>query len=82
MKTTIDIAKPILLEAKRLAKRRGITLRAVVEAALREAIANEEPGRRPFRLRRCAVDGKGLQPGLDRDDWAAIRSLAYEGRGG
>jgi hypothetical protein len=81
MKTTIDIADPLLGRAKRLAAARGVTLKAVVEEALRDALDVERPPRRPFRLRTHTFRGKGLQPGLAWGDWAAIRALAYEGRG-
>ena len=82
MKTTIDIAEPILMQAKRLAAERETTLKAVVESALREVIRAEQESRTPFRLRKCPVDGNGLQPGLSWGDWNALRALAYEGRGG
>ena len=81
MKTTIDIADAILDRAKHLAEQRGTTLKAVVEAALRDALASEDAQRRPFRLRKASVGGNGLRPGLSWQDWPALRALAYEGRG-
>ncbi len=81
MKTTIDIAEPILAQAERLAAERQTTLKAVVETALRDVITAEQESRKPFRLRKCPVDGNGLQPGLSWGDWDALRSLAYEGHG-
>lgn len=81
MKTTVDIAEPLLRQAKRLAARRGTTLREVLEAGLRKELAAErEPTRPPIRTH--TFGGKGLQAGLEWGDWAAIRSLSYEGRGG
>jgi len=82
MKTTIDIADPLLRKAKRLAARRGVTLKSVIEEALRNALEAELSPQRPFRLRTHTFKGKGLQPGLSWGDWEAIRTLAYEGRGG
>jgi hypothetical protein len=82
MKTTIDIADPILHRAKRLAARRHTTLRAVVESALRDALEAENHPRKPCRVETHVVEGKGLQPGLDWDDWSRILELCYEGRGG
>ncbi len=58
MKTTLDIADGLLIEAKRVAAQRRITLRALVEEALERALFAEahETG---FRLRDSTVDGKG-----------------------
>ena len=81
MKTTIDIADPILKRAKAEAARRGTTLKVLVEDALRESLA---PGRRHrggHRIETHTFGGRGLQPGLAWGDWSAIRDLAYEGRG-
>ncbi|MFW6051317.1 MAG: DUF2191 domain-containing protein [Myxococcota bacterium] len=82
MKTTIDIADPLLRQAKELAARRQTTLRAVIEDALRDALERE---RRPYgrqEIRTHTVSGRGLQQGLSWDGWSGIRDLAYEGRGG
>jgi hypothetical protein len=80
MKTTIDIAEPLLRRAKRLAAQRGTTLKVVVEEALRDALAKSatEPAK---PLETHTVHGRGLQPGLSWDDLGAARDLAYEGRG-
>ncbi len=42
MKTTIDIADPLLREARKLANREGTTLRALVEQGLRHVIRSYE----------------------------------------
>jgi hypothetical protein len=81
MKTTIDIADPLLKQAKRLAARRGTTLKVVVEEALRDAL-KRAPDEVPVELRTHTYAGRGLQPGLSWDDFGALRDLAYEGRGG
>lgn len=81
MKTTVDISEPLLRQAKRLAAKRGTTLRAVIEDALRDALAKSQ-SQEPVELVTFIVDGKGLQPGLSWDDFSALRDLAYEGRGG
>lgn len=81
MKTTIDIAPSLLYEAKQVAAREGTTLRALVEAGLREVLA--ERGRRAsFRLRDASFGGSGLQPEFRDGDWEQLRETAYEGRGG
>lgn len=82
MKTTIDIADPLLRRAKRLAAKEGTTLREVVESALRDRLEKSEGGPEPAPLETHTFKGRGLQPGLSWDDWEAIRSLAYEGQGG
>jgi hypothetical protein len=81
MKTTIEISDALLQAAKRMAAERNVTLRTIVEAALRRHLNAIEDEARP-RLRRHSFRGRGLQPGLSESDWAAIRERAYEGRGG
>lgn len=82
MKTTIDIADRLAREAREEARRRGTTLRALVEEGLRlvlqqPASAGEGP---PLRL--VTFRGKGVQAGIDEGDWETLRGLLYEGRGG
>jgi hypothetical protein len=48
MKTTVDIADELLDEARKVASREGITLRAVIEAGLRKEVG-ERRWRKPFR---------------------------------
>ena len=80
MKTTIDIADPLLQRAKRLAAKRNTTLRQVIEDALRDVIAHEgRQGKTEIEIR--TFRGKGLRSGLAWDDWQAVRDRAYEGRG-
>jgi hypothetical protein len=81
MKTTIEIADALLIEAKQLAAREGITVRTLVEQGLRQAI-RERRKRNAFRLRKATYRGKGLQPGVADRGWEHVRALAYEGRGG
>ncbi|MBI4859497.1 MAG: DUF2191 domain-containing protein [Candidatus Riflebacteria bacterium] len=82
MKTTIDIADPVLKRAKKLAAERGTTLKVLVDTALRDLLAASRSRTRPHRLQTHTFEGEGLQPGLSWDDWAAIREMSYEGRGG
>jgi hypothetical protein len=81
MKTTIDIADAILDEARVIAARDGVTVRSLVEEGLREVLARRRRRAR-FRLRDASFKGKGVQPGVDLNDWAAIASTIYGGRGG
>ena len=81
MKTTIDIADPVLREARTLAAKEGTTLRALVEQGLRHVIA-EQKHRKPYRFRRVTTGGEGLSPEFEEGGWERIRDLIYEGRGG
>jgi hypothetical protein len=80
MKTTIDISDPLLREARKLAEREGVTLRALVERGLRRVVTETKPGA-PFKLRRASFKGKGLQADMRDASWGRLRDLAYEGRG-
>ncbi len=77
MKTTVDIADPILREARKLATREGTTLRALVEQGLRRVLA-EKKRKSPFRLRLVTAAGRGLRPELQGANWHEIRELSYE----
>lgn len=80
MKTTIEIAPAILEHGKRLARERGMTLRALVEEGLQKAI--EERERKPaFKLKRIAFTGGGFREGFEEASWGRIRDAIYKGRG-
>jgi hypothetical protein len=78
MKTTVEIADELLDEARKVASREGITLRAVIEAGLRKEV-RERTRSKPFRLRRATFRGRGLRPELVGASWEKIRDLTYEG---
>ncbi len=80
MKATIDISDPLLSQARELAAREGVTLRAVVERGLRRVVSETVPGA-PFKLRRASFKGKGLQAEFQDAAWAQMRDLAHKGRG-
>jgi hypothetical protein len=80
MKTTIDIADPLLDRAKQVAATDGLTLRELVEDGLRRVL-DERERRAPFRLRRASFRGQGLQPDVAGESWQRLRDLVYEGRG-
>ena len=80
MKTTVEIPDNLIDEARRLADRRGVTLRTLVEEGLRHVVKSER--RRPaFRLRDESFTGEGLQPAFDGATWERVRDAAYEGHG-
>lgn len=80
MKTTIDISEALLREAKNLAAREGVTLKALIERALHRVIA-ETRQRPPFKLRRASFKGQGLSADLRNASWESVLDRAYEGRG-
>jgi hypothetical protein len=81
MKTTIDISDSLLQEAKDLAARRDITLRALFEQGLREVISKQKSTQK-FTLRKASYRGRGLQEEFRGEGWQKIRATAYEGHGG
>jgi hypothetical protein len=77
MKTPIDIADPVLREARKVAAREGTTLRSLVEEGLRRVLI-EKKQKRPFRLRLATFGGEGLRPELRNASWDEIREMSYE----
>lgn len=75
MKTTIEIADALLAAAKRVARKEGSTVRALVEEGLRRALEHRARRQRPFELKLVTVKGKGLRPGVDP---SLPRELAYD----
>ena len=80
MKTTFDIADSLLTEARRAARERGVTLRALVEEGLRRVLG-ERRASVGFRLRKATFAGAGLHDEVAGLGWAEVRRRAYEGRG-
>ena len=79
MRITIRVDRLLLREAEREAVRSGMTLNAMIEMALRERLARAAtaPGPRP-RVRLPTFRGRGLAPGVDLDDSAALSGLMDE----
>jgi hypothetical protein len=80
MKTTIEIADPLLQAARKAARREGTTVRALVEQGLRTVLA-EQGKVQAFQLRDASVDGRGLLSGAEGLSWESLRDLIYSDRG-
>ena len=79
MRTTIRLDDELLATAKRAAIERGTTLTAVIEDALRRALA-PDPRSRTAPAAPPTFRGDGLQPGVDLDDTASLLDVMDEPR--
>jgi hypothetical protein len=80
MRTTIRLDDTLLIETKKLAAESGRTLTAVIEDALREVLARRHQSRPRSRLKFTTFQGRGLHPGVDLDNSAALLDLMEERR--
>ena len=79
MKTTVEISDALLKRAKRLAKRTGRPLRALIEEGLEAALrAADTPGR--YRLPDCSVGHSDAPNPLELMSWQDLRDEIYGGR--
>ena len=77
MRTTIDLAEPLLKNAKELALEARVTLSEVVQDALREHLAKRTaPGKREFRLH--TVKGRLVRKDLDMNRTSALVTMDDE----
>ncbi|HKF78409.1 MAG TPA: DUF2191 domain-containing protein [Candidatus Dormibacteraeota bacterium] len=80
MKTTVEIADPLLAAARRTAAARGTTVRALIEAGLRRVL-EEQDRDAAFHLRDVSFGGDGLAPEFAEGGWQRVREAIYEGHG-
>ena len=78
MKTTVDISDALFESARRLAVRRGSTMRALIEEGLRAVLDAHRATPTRFALRDASVKGDGLVDGVDLGDWSQVRALIYD----
>ncbi len=71
VRTTLRIEDGLARRAKERAAADGITLTAMIEQALREALARRD--HRPERPKLPAEGGEGVAPGIDLRDGRALR---------
>lgn len=81
MRTTVRLDPQLLAEAKKVAASTGRTLTAVIEDALRAVVAARRQPRRRTEVKLTVVNGKGLRPGIDLDDSAALLDVLDGDRG-
>lgn len=71
MRTTLDINDPLLADAKGLAAQRGLSLKALVEEALRDRL-HAAAGKQRVAEPLPTYSGADLQAGVDLTDSAAL----------
>lgn len=74
MRTTMDLNDAILRQAKKKAVDEGRSVKAIVEDALQLYLNPKAPAK-PYKLKWGEAKGGGLQPGVDLNDWDALRDL-------
>ena len=80
MKTTVEISDELLNKAKRLAVKRRVTLRAIIEQGIRNTLKEQQNGGQ-YVLPDKSVKGNGLQAEFSNKAWSDLRDATYEGRG-
>ena len=80
MRTTVRLDDDLLRKTRALAAETGRTLTAVIEDALREALARQRARRTRPRVALPTFKGQGLQPGVDLDDSAGLLDIMNGGR--
>ena len=77
MKTTVEIQDALFRDAKKYAASSGLTLREVIETALRRTLEGNGSAKTRFRLRNASFKGSGPVAG---EDWETFRNALYEKR--
>lgn len=75
MRTTLDLDDALYAEAKKEALAAGRPVTALIEDALREALARRRSGPKTPALRLPVLRGRTLAPGVDLDDTASLLDL-------
>lgn len=80
MKTTIELPDDLLARGRKVARREGATLKALIEEGLRLALRARE--RKPGTvLKIVPFKGDGLTPQFKEVGWTQMRDEIYRGRG-
>jgi hypothetical protein len=75
VRTTINLPDDLIARLKKHAAAQGTTMTALVEEAIREALARRGRRERLARVELPTYGVGGLQPGVDLDDSAALLDL-------
>jgi hypothetical protein len=81
MRTTVRLDPHLLAEAKTFAAANGRTLTALIEDALRESLRRRGTKRTNSSVKVPTFRGKGLHPGVDLDNSAALLDRMENDRG-
>jgi hypothetical protein len=76
MKTTVELPESLLRAAQQAAREDGTTLKALIEAGLRDVLARRTRAER-FVLRDASVAGNGRQPAFRDASWEQVREAIY-----
>ena len=76
MKTTIDIKDDLLMRAKKLAKRSGKPLRAIVEESLMQTLTRVQ-ARQAYKLPDLSAGDPEAQDALEWLSWQDLRDEIY-----
>ena len=76
MRTTVRLDPDLMEAAKKFALESGTTLTAVIEDALRQALARRGPPVRREVVHLRTIGGRGVQPGIDLATSPASRASA------
>ena len=77
VKTTLDIQDLLLQRAKRLSKRTGKPLRALVEEGLRHVLSEHKPRSSRYELPDCSVGDANASNPLENWSWQDLRDEIY-----
>ena len=75
MRTTISIDEHLLKEAKKAALASETNLSALIETALKDALARRHRKAKKVLVRLHTFGGRGLRAGVDLDDTASLLDL-------
>ena len=76
------MSESVYRELKRVALSLNMSMKEVIEAAIRHFLAREQEVNVGFVLKDGSFEGSGLQEGVAEGNWNQIRSLIYEKQGG
>lgn len=80
MKTTFDIADNILARSRSFARRRGVSLKELVEEGLELALERREK-LVSKKIKPVTFKGNGKNPEFQSSSWSEIREEIYRGHG-